>query len=292
MSNKLIHCWTALTCEPWLIVPAVHEKLTDIVWKHMAGGEIEKAQHELAAQMPAKPIARTFDLVNRTAVIPIEGVIGRKFSDVLQSSGVVSIDIAERMLMAAAGDDEVDAILMVYDSPGGRTTGVPEMARSIQRVDASIKPVIAYADGMLGSAAYWLASQSSHIIATESADVGAIGVYVAVLDERRNYEMQGYGVDVIQNEGATFKGMGMPGTSLSPEQRAFLQERVNRTGGQFKEAVRQGREKAISDDVMRGQSFAAVDAVKNGLIDALGTYDEALVVAASYGELKRQMRKK
>ncbi|HUS38641.1 MAG TPA: S49 family peptidase [Pirellulales bacterium] len=289
--NKLIHCWTALMCEPWLITPEMHAKLQQIVLAHIAGGEIEKAQHEMAAAMPAKPVNRQFEVIDRTAVIPVEGVIGRKFSSMLQESGVVSIDVLERLLMVAAEDDEIDCIVMAFDSPGGRSSGVPEVGQTIHRINETMKPVISLADGMCGSAAYWLASQTCHITAIGSADVGSIGVYAAVLDQRRAMESQGYQVDVFKNAGATYKGMGIPGTSLTPEQRDLLQMRVDRMGEQFKEVVRQGRERPIADDAMRGQSFAAEDALKNGLIDRVGSYADVLSDAAAYGKMKRSMKR-
>ena len=289
--NKLIHCWTALTCEPWLIVPEVHAKLQEIVAAHMAGGEIEKAQHQLAAGMDAKPVNRGFEVVDRVAIIPIEGIIGRKFSNMLQDSGVVSIDIADRLLKVAADDDEVDAILMVFDSPGGQAQGVPEVSATIRRINETQKPVLAFADGMLGSAAYWMASQASGITAIQSADIGSIGVYMAVLDRSRQFAMNGVETDVIKNAGATYKGMGLPGTSLTPEQRELLQERVNKMGEQFKEVVRQGRPKPIADDVLKGQSFASSDALRVGLIDQVGTFETALSDAVSYGRMKKSKSK-
>ena len=163
--------------------------------------------------------------------------------------------------------------------------GVPEVGETIRKIN-EVKPVIAVADGMMGSAAYWLASQASAIYAMPSADVGSIGVYMAILDRRRMYEGQGVDVDVIRNTGATFKGMGMPGTSLTPEQRAMLQERVDRMGAQFKEVVRQGRGKPISEDAMRGQSFNAEEARRLGLVDSIGTVGDALRDLANYGKMK------
>jgi protease-4 len=268
-----------------LIVPDVHVKLQEIVSAHMSGGEVEKAQHEMASAMPANPVKRTFQVEGATAVIPIDGIIGRKFSDMLQESGVCSIDIAERMLNAAASDNEINNILMVFDSPGGQAMGVPEVGETIRRINET-KPVFAVADGMMGSAAYWIASQASAIYAMPSADVGSIGVYMAILDQRRRYEAQGVDVDVIKNAGATYKGMGMPGPSLTPEQRAMVQERVDRMGAQLKEVVRQGRGKPISDDTMRGQSFNAEDARRLGLVDSIGTVGDALRDLANYGKMK------
>jgi protease-4 len=274
---------TALVSDVWLLSPELHKTLTDIVKHHAFGGASESTQHKIAASMPLNPAKRIYGLVDRTAVIPVEGIIGRKFADVLQSSGVTSIDILDRMLSAIAADDEVSSVLMVYDSPGGYSMGVPEVAASIARLNA-IKPVIAYVDGQCCSAAYWLAAQSYAIYATQSASVGSIGAYIALLDQTRAAEMQGLKVEMFRS--GPHKGMGYPGTSLTEEQRGMLQAQVDKCAAGFKAAVRSGRGKNIADEFMQGQSFDVDAALACGLVDQVSTMDEALRDAAIRGKEK------
>lgn len=271
--NKLIRVMTALVCEPWLLTPQMHSTLTDIVRAHSDCGASEAAQHAIAAQTKANPLKRSFILVDNTAVIPCEGVIGRKFDNILYSSGVTSIDIFQRLVDTASSDENVESILLVFDSPGGIVTGTPEAAAAVAKARA-VKPVIAFADGLCDSAAYWIASQADYIYATPSADIGSIGCYLAVLDESRSREMEGIRTELFKS--GKFKGMGYPGTTLNDEQRAMLQAGVDRIARQFKAAVNSGRKKVIAEEVMQGQSFAVEEAKLVGLIDEITDIGTAL----------------
>jgi signal peptide peptidase SppA len=153
-------------------------------------------------------------------------------------------------------------VLLDIDSPGGSVTGVPELAARIKAV-ADERPVFAFTDGMMCSAAYWLASQTDAIYATKTADVGSIGVYMAILDEARAYEMAGVKVELFK--AGRLKGMGMPGTSLTEEAREHLQSEVDDIYQWFTSDVRSKRD--VSAEVMQGQSFMAEAAARHELID-------------------------
>lgn len=278
--NRLVRVLTALYCETWLLTPDMHQTLCEIAKAHAAGGAVEAEQHAAAARMAANPAKRRYELAGpagRSALIPVEGVIGRKFSSSLYSSGVTSVDVFQRILSEAAADDEVDALTLVFDSPGGIAMGVPEAAAAIRAASAR-KPVVAYADGLMDSAAYWMASQADVIYATPSADVGSIGAYIAILDTSRYNEMTGMRTELFRS--GRFKGMGVRGTSLTDEQRDMIQREVDAVAGQFKAAVRAGRDpKQIADDTMQGQSFSAEEALGRGLIDGITDLETAVADA-------------
>jgi len=278
--NKLIRVLTSLYCDPWLLTPTMHQTLTDIVSAHAGGGDIEAEQHAKAQEMAANPNVKQYAKVENTAIIPVDGVIGRKFSSVLYSSGVTSIDVFDRMMKQVSADDSIHSVLLVFDSPGGIATGISEAGQTIKAVSFD-KPIISFADGSMNSAAYWLASQTDAIYATESADVGSIGVYMAVLDQSRMAEMMGLKVEMFKS--GKHKGMGYPGTSLTDEQRGMLQSRVDMLGAKFRAAVRSNRD-GVADDTMQGQSFDAAAALKEKLIDSVATYEEALRDAISLGK--------
>ena len=88
-------------------------------------------------------------------------------------------------------------------------------------------------------------------------------------------DLAGVKVDVIKNTGGTYKGMGYPGTALTDEQRAHLQERVDGIFSMFTDAVLAKKPKVAADS-MRGQTFMGKAAKKAGLVDALGSYTDAL----------------
>lgn len=282
---------TALYCQPWLITAAMHGKLCEIAAAHVtgaahaAGGCATKGQSEQHGPTPAVDGLEWWQTVScgvvvsngvtfddGVAVFAVSGVIGRKFSGLLNSSGVTSVDVLSRMIRAAADDDRVTGILLDIDSPGGTVTGVPEAA-GVVAYAATKKPVVAFSDGMMCSAAYWLAVPADAIFAAPSADVGSIGVYSAVLDQSRAFEIAGLKTELFKT--GKYKGMGVPGTPLTDDQRAWLQADVDKVFQWFRGAVTSNRG-AVPDEAMQGQTMFAYEAKENGLIDAVGTFEDAL----------------
>lgn len=285
--NNLIRCMAALYSldAHWLITPVMHKKLCEIVESHVSN---QAEQHAIAAQMPVNPSPRAYAVTgDNVAIIPVDGVIGRKFSSALYSSGVTSVDVFTRLVDVAANDDEVNAIMLVFDSPGGSVQGVKEAGEAVKRASA-IKPVIAYADGQMASAAYWIGSQASAVYSWTESSIGSIGVYSAFLDQSRAYEMAGLKPEIFKS--GKHKGMGMAGTSLTDEQRAMIQKSVDEIGSTFRAIVKEGRRNKVSDETMQGQSFSAQEAMALGLIDSISTFAVALADAGRLGRKQKEMK--
>ena len=163
-------------------------------------------------------------------------------------------------------DKKVKSFLFDFDSPGGMVSGTPELANKIKGIS---KPKKAFASGMIASAAYWLASACGEIWATESSEIGSIGVYLPFHDLTKAAEMEGVKVELIK--AGKLKGIGYPGLPLSDIQREHLQARVNEIYGMFTAQVRRNRGAHISDETMQGQTFLAREAHARGLIDGIAT---------------------
>jgi signal peptide peptidase SppA len=224
----------------------------------------------------------------KIAVIDVNGVIGRKFSNALSSSGVVSIDVLESIVNSAAADPSVAAIVLDFESPGGHSIGVGDAAETIARATAS-KPVVAYSGGQMCSAAYWLAAPADAIVVGATSCIGSIGVYTVFMDTTRYYENAGVEVELIK--AGRLKGIGVDGTKLSDEGRAFLQERVAKVYEQFTGAVRSHRGPQVSDDTMQGQYFDGAEAVARGLADRIGTIGDAISLAGEMAQERMEERR-
>lgn len=280
---NLIRVLTALYCEPWALPVEKHAALCKIAQQHLAGGESREAQRCLALKMPTDEPEHDYDMEDGCAVLHVEGVLMRKFSQVLQSSGITSTDVFSKLMRQAAEDPFASSILIVFDSPGGFAMGIPEAADSI-RDAAAIKPVVAFADGLMTSGAYWLASQADLIYATKSAEIGGIGAYLAALDSSRYHEINGLKVELFRS--GKFKGMGHPGTSLSEDQKKMLQDNVDVVGSKFRQDVLSRRR--IEDENMQGQSFNAERALMLRMIDGIHNAETALRDAQRLGKLRAE----
>jgi signal peptide peptidase SppA len=265
MLNVLSELW----CSPWLILPAVHRQLCEIVAAHITGEA--HAAGGIADSMPEQPgfvVGRT----GSVAVIPIHGVLGKRVGGLAKSSGATDIDDIAEALDQAVANPEVSGILLDIASPGGTTTGMPELADKIAAVSVK-KPVVAWTDSQMASAAYWLAAGADSIYASKSAKIGSIGVYMAWLDDSRALEQQGYRAELIKR--GKFKAIGVSGTSLTQEAREMLQQSVDQVYDWFTEHVRLFRDD-VPQEAMEGQVFFAAQAQEFDLIDRVGTIEDAL----------------
>jgi Periplasmic serine proteases (ClpP class) len=137
-------------------------------------------------------------------------------------------EIAEAVTKAALSKSE--RIILNVSSGGGMTDGI-DVAIDAIRAAKSVKPVHAYADGLVASAAYWLASQASNVFATRLTEVGGIGVYSVMYDTSK--AMKDRGIEAVVARSGSVKGAGIYGDAITEEMRAVEQETVDAIAGKF-----------------------------------------------------------
>lgn len=213
------------------------------------------------------------------AVIPMAGVMARGLSQMYKACGFVDVEDVRRDVNEAMADDKVENILISIDSPGGMSNGATELAYHVAEAQArGGKPIFAYTPGAMASAAYFVAAGCAGIFAAPSAMVGSIGTYMALLDQSRRYEIEGFKVELFSS--APLKAAGMPGLPLTDEQREYFQGMVDAANALFVDHVTGQRE--IAEESMQGQVFFAGEAAERGLIDAVyNSIDEVIRDLAS-----------
>lgn len=196
-----------------------------------------------------------------TFVIPVMGMIGKGLSplEAIGSADVEKID--DQIDEALAANPK--RILFHINSDGGTVDGVEELAEKIRSLPVD---TIAYSSGSMNSAALWIGAAANRVIVSPSASVGSVGVYVTVLDQSAQAKAAGLEVKVIKS--GALKGMGIPGTSLTSEQEAYLQQEVDELANTFKASVRMKR-KLVQEADMQGQSFSGKVAAQKGLATGL-----------------------
>ena len=205
---------------------------------------------------------------SKVAHIQVKGSLLNKAPAIYQKLGLATIyqTIVDETRAAEANG----AIGIVYhvDSPGGTVSGVKEAGRAI--AGAGI-PTVAHCSNMACSAAYWLASQSDFIVAEESAEIGNIGAILSWADCSTMWEKMGVEFKALVSEGADLKSTFH--TEPDDAQIEFLQDRINKAGAEFREAVKAGRSKAgaeLDDEVWRAGWYSGDDASNLGLSDDVG----------------------
>jgi len=199
------------------------------------------------------------------AIIHVDGVVDKAISDADMDcyGGLDLNDVNNALASVAAAGRKYSHLVMAYNSPGGSATGVSETAQRIAALRDTLE-VHSFTDTLCCSAAYWLASQADVIAASGSSTVGSIGVYMALLDETKALEMEGYKVELIK--AGTFKAMGASFKPLEPDERAMLQDSVLQLHAEFKAACTALRP-GISDASMQGQWMSGADGAKAKLVD-------------------------
>ncbi len=184
-------------------------------------------------------------------------------------------DELRRAILGASNDDGVVGIMLRVDSPGGRVDGTDELAGAVA-LAASRKPLHVHVSGTMASAAYWVGSQAHRITASRTSLVGSIGVMTAIVDDSEALTREGIKVIPITSGGV--KGAGMPGVPVSDDVIAMTQEIVDKTAALFVDAIAAGRGlgKKEARKLADGREFIAADAQEIGLIDAVGTFDDAM----------------
>jgi signal peptide peptidase SppA len=182
----------------------------------------------------------------------------------------------------AAADADVASIVLDIDSPGGTVSGTPEAAAAVREAAAQ-KPVVAIANTLAASAAYWIGSQASEFVMTPSADVGSIGAMILHQDVSGMLEQWGIRMTTIRSEQSPLKNETHPFAPLSEEAQAFLQQRANEAGADFIKAVASGRrvsQTKVREDFGQGRVFGAREAVERGMADRVATLDDVVASLA------------
>jgi signal peptide peptidase SppA len=211
--------------------------------------------------------------VQQIAVIDLNGPLMKAVGSMESGTSTV---MARRDLRKAAADPEVAAILLRIDSPGGTVSGTADLGAEVARA-ASMKPTWAFVEDLGASAAYWIASQTSKIVANaKTALVGSIGTLLVVYDLSAAAEKEGIKAMVFGT--GPLKGAGAPGAPVTEEQQDYFRTIVNSAQASFDAAIRKGRgmtEKKLAE-VKTGGVFPASEAMGHGLIDSIQSMEKTL----------------
>lgn len=183
---------------------------------------------------------------------------------------------------ALNANEEISAIVMDMEGPGGTVDGTPEFGMV---VNASKKPIVTFGDCMVASADYWIASQSKYIIGNKNnpTEFGSIGVF-CVHEYYGKFIEENIGeVKIIRAPQSKDKILENPLEPLPKEVEAEIIAGLKISAGNFINAVKTGRGSALKADEKvwgTGKMFSTAECVTNGLIDAEGSLMDAINKAA------------
>ncbi len=189
----------------------------------------------------------------------------------------VSTTETAAMVEHMSTDPSVSAIVLNIDSPGGMAAGTEQLAKAVREATER-KTVVALCDGMCSSAAYWVASQCTHVYAADTTTlVGSIGTYLGCYDTSE--AMANAGVKPILISSGGTKGVAsFPGVEIDDETKANLQKVVDATQAVFSSAVVSGRNLTRGQvaHLADGRIHLATDAKGLGLIDDVKSFKDVV----------------
>ncbi len=203
------------------------------------------------------------------AIISIDGAIFPKANLMTKHSGATSLGMVRKEFTAAMADASVKRIVLAINSPGGVTTGVQAFAQQVFNA-RDRKPVIAVAQDMAASAAYWIGSAASEFVGTGTAMVGSIGVVLTAMRSSK-YEDQ---VEIVSSQSP--KKRQDPGSESG---RADLQALVDSMAQQFIDSVASYRGTTSADvqeNFGQGGVVVGSQAVARGMLDGVSSRELVL----------------
>jgi signal peptide peptidase SppA len=264
---------------PWALMP---ERLNAVSAVMARWSSHAPASNEVLAGIDVDKVTREARRQTATsvsgggiAVLPLYGVItqrGNMIEDV-SGPGSVSTQKFASALRQALADESVSQILIDIDSPGGSVYGVAELADEIVAARAQ-RPIIAIANSLAASAAYWIGCSASEFYVTPGGEVGSIGVWQAHFDYSQALAAEGVTPTLIS--AGTYKVEGNPYAPLDPEAQAFMQSRVDDYFLAFSKAVAKGRGVPISqvrNGMGQGRVLGADAALEQNMVNGVANFD-------------------
>lgn len=232
-------------------------------------------------------IVRAEDKVSKHPDARIAVIIGSgEIVDGSGDGGVIASDSMIKLIRKARLDEDIKALVLRIDSPGGSAFASEQIYREINAFKATKRPVIVSMGDLAASGGYYIAAPADEIWASPATITGSIGIFGLFPTAPRAFEKLGIGVD------------GVGTTPLSGELRLdrpvgeaaamLLQANIERGYEDFLALVAKGRSKTRDeiDAIAQGRVWSGRDALERGLVDKLGSLDDAVASAAKRAGLE------
>ncbi|MES2488956.1 MAG: signal peptide peptidase SppA [Pseudomonadota bacterium] len=227
--------------------------------------------HEQSKQAAVKP-------ANKIALVVVQGEIVDGEGQPGQAGG----DTISDLLDQARRDDNVAAVVLRVDSPGGSVWASEQIRREVQDLRASGKPVVASMSSVAASGGYWVSMATNQIWAHASTITGSIGIFGLVPNLSKPLEKLGIHTDGVGT--TTLAGAFRMDRPLSPEVGSIIQSQINKGYHDFISGVAAARKLPIEkvDQLARGRVWSGNDAKELGLVDEFGGLEDAADAAAKF----------
>lgn len=223
----------------------------------------------------------------KIAAIPVEGTISPADSELAGPVATTTPEGLRDALRQAEEDENVAAVILEVDSPGGGVTASDQIHESILDFkESSGRPVVVSMGSTAASGGYYISTAADRIVANETTLTGSLGVFIPLLDFSKASDK--YGVKQAYVKSGEFKTMGSPWKELTPEEREIFQSIVDDYYDEFVEVIVEGRDltqKRVRE-IADGRVYSAKQAKELGLVDELGDLEKAASISRNLSNTK------
>jgi signal peptide peptidase SppA len=279
MLNDYKQIINGVTRTPWLILPESLDMILSIVNMRLSGEAFSDEEIRIRLEAANAENGRgnpRIQVGGGVGVVPLYGPIFSKANLMTELSGATSLETFTSDLRELLLNDEVQQIVVEFDTPGGTSDMVAETGQLIKEATKT-KPIYGMANTTAGSAGLWLLSQTSKAYSTPSGRVGSLGAYTAHEDRSRQNENEGRKITYVY--AGKYKTSGNPDEPLSDDARAYMQETIDELNEQFVEVVAEGRGKTVEyvdEHFGQGRMLSAKKAHEVGMIDGVMSMNDLL----------------
>lgn len=212
-----------------------------------------------------------YNVPNKIAVVNVEGTIIDGESDEENAGG----DTIARILRKAHDDNSVKAVILRVNSPGGSAFASEIIRQETENLQKIGKPVIVSMGAMAASGGYWISSTADYIIADANTITGSIGIFAMFPTFENSIKKIGVNADGVSTTELAKTSAFSP---LAKPVQDIYQTEIEHGYDRFLEIVSKGRQlsKTQVDKLAQGQVWLGSDAFQNGLVDEIGSFNEAV----------------
>ena len=221
-------------------------------------------------------ISQRVGIQGRTAVINIHNGMVHRAEWWHEYVGIASYEAINHALMAAWHDDSIDSILLHLDTPGGMVSGIDSVTDLMAKID---KPIVAYTDGIMASAGYWIGSSADLVLGSRLSTIGSVGALVIRQDITKMLADDGIKVEIYR--AGDNKARMNPFEDMREEDKEALLEELDEAYKEFLDQIAVGRVGKVSragleELTEHGRTFSGKTAYSKKLLDGVASLLEVL----------------
>jgi protease-4 len=212
-------------------------------------------------------------------------VAAGEITDGTASPGAIGGISTAKLIRKAREDDQIKAIVLRVDSPGGSAYGSELIRRELELTRAAGKPVVVSMGSVAASGGYWISMASDEVIADRSTVTGSIGVFSLIPTADKVADK--LGIHTAGHTTTWLAGASNPLRPLDPRFGQLVQSSINHIYSEFTTKAAQARKTTPEkiDAVGQGRVWTGAQAKERGLVDKLGSFRDALASAAGRAKL-------